>query len=69
VGPGRGCSDSRGKLVDPVRNRVEEQDLLIEGERIAKILRAGSSRKQGPSQKNRCTKPPGVPGLWICMFT
>ncbi len=36
-----------GKLVDPVRNRVEEQDLLIEGERIARILPSGAFSEAG----------------------
>lgn len=53
-----------GKLVDPVRNRVEEQDLLIEGERIEKILPAGVFSDPGPQLKrinarNRLV----VPGL------
>jgi dihydroorotase len=53
-----------GKLVDPVRNRVEEQDLLIEGERIVKILPTGVFSDTGPRLKkinarNRLV----VPGL------
>jgi len=53
-----------GKLVDPVRNRVEERDLLIEGERIAKILPSGAFLEAGPRLKkidarNRLV----VPGL------
>jgi len=53
-----------GKLVDPVRNRVEEQDLLIEGERIAKILPSGVFSEAGPrlrkiDARNRLV----VPGL------
>jgi dihydroorotase len=53
-----------GKLVDPVHNRVEEQDLLIEGERIAKILPSGVFSETGPrlrkiDARNRVV----VPGL------
>jgi dihydroorotase len=53
-----------GKLVDPVRNRVEEQDLLVEGERIAKILPGGVFSETGPylrtiDARNRVV----VPGL------
>ncbi len=56
--------DSRGKLVDPVRNRVEEQDLLIERERIVRILPPGVSLDTGPrlrtvDARNRLV----VPGL------
>ena len=53
-----------GKLVDPVRNRVEEQDLLIEKERIVKILPPGVFLEEGPQlrkidARNRVV----VPGL------
>ena len=53
-----------GKLVDPVRNCVEEEDLLIEGERIAKILPSGVFSETGPrlrkiDARNRLV----VPGL------
>jgi dihydroorotase len=53
-----------GKLVDPVRNCVEEQDLLIERERIVKILPSGSFSEAGPQlrtidARNRLV----VPGL------
>jgi dihydroorotase len=53
-----------GKLVDPLRDCVEEQDLLIEGERIAKILPKGSFSEPGPQlrtidARNRWV----VPGL------
>jgi dihydroorotase len=53
-----------GKRVDPVRNRVEEQDILIEKERIVKILPPGVFSEQGPGLKtidarNRMV----VPGL------
>jgi dihydroorotase len=53
-----------GKLVDPVRECVEEQDLLIEGERIAKILPRGFFSEPGPQlrtidARNRLV----VPGL------
>ena len=60
-----------GKLVDPVRNRVEEQDLLIEGERIAKILpERGLTRKQGPvSEKSMHETAWWCLAWWICMFT
>jgi dihydroorotase len=40
-----------GKLVDPVRNRAEEQDILIEEERIVKILPPGVFSEQGPRLK------------------
>jgi len=53
-----------GKLVDPVRNRVEELDLLIEGDRVVKILPTGVFSDTGPRLKridarNRLV----VPGL------
>jgi dihydroorotase len=53
-----------GKLVDPVRNRVEEQDLLIEGERVVRILPTGVLSDAGPllrkiDARNRLV----VPGL------
>jgi dihydroorotase len=53
-----------GKLVDPVRNRVEEQDLLIEQGRIARILPAGAFSASDPGlriidARNRLV----VPGL------
>ena len=53
-----------GKLVDPVLNRVEEQDLLIEKERIVKILPPGVFSEAGPllrkiDARNRLV----VPGL------
>jgi len=53
-----------GKLVDPVRNRVEELDLLIEGEKVMKILPPGVFSDTGPRLKridarNRLV----VPGL------
>ena len=37
-----------GTLVDPVRNRVEERDILIEKDRIVKILPPGGFSEQGP---------------------
>jgi dihydroorotase len=40
-----------GKLVDPVRNRAEEQDILIDEERIVKILPPGVFSEQGPRLK------------------
>jgi len=53
-----------GKLVDPVRNRVEAQDLLIEKERVVKILPPGAFSEPGPGlrtvdARNRLI----VPGL------
>ena len=53
-----------GKLVDPVCNRVEEQDLLIERERIVRILPPGVFSDTGPrlrtvDARNRLV----VPGL------
>jgi len=53
-----------GKLVDPVLNRVEEQDLLIEKERVVKILPPGVFSEAGPllrkiDARNRLV----VPGL------
>jgi len=53
-----------GKLVDPVRNSVEEWDLLIEGERIARILPPNACLDTGPrlrtvDARNRMV----VPGL------
>jgi dihydroorotase len=53
-----------GKLVDPVRNCVEEQDLLIEEERIEKILPSGVFSEGGTrltkiDARNRLV----VPGL------
>lgn len=41
-----------GKLVDPVRNSVEEKDLLIEKDRVVKILPPGAFSDAGP-QLNR----------------
>ncbi len=51
-----------GKVVDPVRNRVEERDLLIEGERIARILPPGGFSEAGPrlrtiDARNRVVAP------------
>ena len=37
-----------GKLVDPVRNSVEEKDLLIERDRVVKILPPGTFSDTGP---------------------
>jgi dihydroorotase len=37
-----------GKLVDPVRNCVEQQDILIEEERVVKIYPPGVFSEQGP---------------------
>ena len=53
-----------GKLVDPVGNRVEDLDLLIEGDRVVKILPPGVFSDTGPRLKridarNRLV----VPGL------
>jgi dihydroorotase len=53
-----------GKLVDPLRNRVEGQDLLIERDRIVKILPPGVFSDAGPrlrriDARNRLV----VPGL------
>jgi dihydroorotase len=40
-----------GKLVDPVRNAVEEKDLLIEKDRVVKILPPGAFSDTGPRLK------------------
>jgi len=40
-----------GKLVDPVRNTVEEKDLLIEKDRVVKILPPGAFPDAGPRLK------------------
>jgi dihydroorotase len=53
-----------GKVVDPIRNAVEEKDLLVEKDRIVKILPAGAFSEAGPGlrkidARNRMV----VPGL------
>jgi len=58
-----------GKLVDPVRNRTEEQDILIDKERIVKILPPGVFSEQGPRLKTidvrNCMVLPGLVDMHV----